>query len=217
MNKETVLKSMPTGSEFYEIPNTKYFVVKFESGPSGMPPRPAAVIGHFSAQARKGFKVDAGTSFFTHKTAEAVNQWIIEKTAQVIKITEIAAKTRAVSKIMKAEAKNHMVKHNPVKVGYIFVTSWGYDQTNREFYQVTEVAKSGLTATVRQIFCECVEETSWCSNKVKAIPYAFKDSPAFKVRFSVSNGEPRFKDQDDHTAYLVKDPATETFHMSWGH
>ena len=39
-------------------------------------------------------------------------------------------------------------------VGDILSTCWGYDQTNREFYQVTKVR--GLAVTVRQIVAETV-------------------------------------------------------------
>jgi len=39
----------------------------------------------------------------------------------------------------------------PVKVGSIFQCSWGYDQTNVDFYEVLEISKSGKTVKVRQI------------------------------------------------------------------
>lgn len=35
----------------------------------------------------------------------------------------------------------------PVKVGDIFYSSWGYDQTNVDYFAVTEVSKTGKTAT----------------------------------------------------------------------
>jgi hypothetical protein len=44
---------------------------------------------------------------------------------------------------------------NPHQVGDILSTCWGYDQTNREFYQVVEV--SGLMVTVREIAQERIE------------------------------------------------------------
>ena len=37
-----------------------------------------------------------------------------------------------------------VVQSNPVKVNDIFYTSWGYDQTNIDFYMVVEVLKSSV-------------------------------------------------------------------------
>lgn len=48
----------------------------------------------------------------------------------------------------KAEAEAMRAK---VQVGDIFRTSWGYDQTNVEFFEVTEVR--GAYATLREIAC----------------------------------------------------------------
>ena len=47
-----------------------------------------------------------------------------------------------------------------IKVGDIFVGSWGYDQTNGEFYQVVE--KKGVTCKVQEIGQKVVEETQGC-------------------------------------------------------
>lgn len=38
------------------------------------------------------------------------------------------------------------VEIEPVKVGDVFTCSWGYDQTNVDFYAVTKVSASGKTA-----------------------------------------------------------------------
>jgi hypothetical protein len=38
-----------------------------------------------------------------------------------------------------------------VKAGDIFYTSWGYDQTNVDFYLAIEVSKTGKTVKLRQI------------------------------------------------------------------
>lgn len=39
----------------------------------------------------------------------------------------------------------------PVKVGDIFTYSWGYDQTNVDYYEVVGVTPSGKSVRVRQI------------------------------------------------------------------
>lgn len=38
-----------------------------------------------------------------------------------------------------------------VKVGDVFSRSWGYDQTNVDFYEIVEVSKTGKTAKARQL------------------------------------------------------------------
>lgn len=60
-----------------------------------------------------------------------------------------------------------------VKVGDLFVDSWGYEQTQVDLYQV--VAKpTAKTVIVREIACETVEgsEGMMCRN-VRAVPNAF--------------------------------------------
>ena len=47
-----------------------------------------------------------------------------------------------------------------IKVGDIFEGSWGYDQTNIEFYQVVE--KKGVTCKIQKIGQKVVEETQGC-------------------------------------------------------
>ncbi len=48
---------------------------------------------------------------------------------------------------------------NPAQVGDILVDSWGYDQTNIDFYQVTEV--KGKMVTVQEIAGKTVEGTTY--------------------------------------------------------
>jgi len=44
-----------------------------------------------------------------------------------------------------------------VEVGAILSTSWGYDQTNTEFYEVVGASKSGKTVTIRELAKQTVE------------------------------------------------------------
>lgn len=49
----------------------------------------------------------------------------------------------------------------------IFVDSWGYDQTNIDYYQVVSISPSGKTARVKPIHSKIIElENSFMSNKV---------------------------------------------------
>ncbi len=64
--------------------------------------------------------------------------------------------------------KQYPTPENPhnVKVGDIFNMSWGYDQTNNNFFQVTRVSDKGVW--VREIGCKGVAGTQgfMCQNVV---------------------------------------------------
>lgn len=62
----------------------------------------------------------------------------------------------------KAATKAAQAAEN-VKVGDIFVSCWGYEQTNREFYEV--VKKNGQFVTVREI-CQNYEPTGFMSGNI---------------------------------------------------
>lgn len=51
-------------------------------------------------------------------------------------------------------------------LGNIFVSQWGYDQTNVDFYKVVEVSKSGKTFTLQKIGNKIVEVLGYCSVEV---------------------------------------------------
>lgn len=57
----------------------------------------------------------------------------------------------------------------PVKVGDIFASSWGYDQTNVDFYEVVGVTPSGKSVRIVSIGKEIVEQDGY-SQRVKAVP-----------------------------------------------
>ncbi len=57
--------------------------------------------------------------------------------------------------IEKRNAKASFV--NPYFVGQVLHTSWGYDQTNIEYYQVTGIGK--MSITIREIAQSCEEDS----------------------------------------------------------
>ena len=42
-------------------------------------------------------------------------------------------------------------KSDSAKIGDVFHSSWGYDQTNTEYYKIVEISKTGKTAKVVQV------------------------------------------------------------------
>lgn len=61
---------------------------------------------------------------------------------------------------------------NDVKVGDIFYASWGYEQTNIDFYQV--VAKNKSMLTIREIYSSLVEATGHDQGNLKPLKDEFK-------------------------------------------
>jgi hypothetical protein len=66
------------------------------------------------------------------------------------------------------------VKVTP-KVGDILYSSWGYDQTNIEFFKVVKVSE--FSVWIQEVGSKIVEVTGWAHEKV--VP---NDSPEYQVR-----------------------------------
>ena len=98
-----------------------------------------------------------------------------------------------------------------VKVGDIFTTSWGYEQTNRDFFQV--IAKpSKARVIVKEISSKVVKETSWCSHNVTPVKDSFiGDEKTCSINaYGISNA-----DRYGNTAYPAS--TEESYHVSWGY
>lgn len=82
--------------------------------------------------------------------------------------------------------QNRILKSNPVKIGDVFYTSWGYDQTNVEFYQVTAV--KGQFVWVREI-CKNIEESGFMSGHTTPVKNTFRESAGeLKKRVLTTDG-----------------------------
>ncbi len=79
-------------------------------------------------------------------------------------------------------------KNDVVKVGDFFHTSWGYDQTNVEMYQVVAISKTGKTCTIKQIGMKTKKDSeSYMSDSVQPDPEFVHDKPTLKVKVSRSS------------------------------
>lgn len=78
------------------------------------------------------------------------------------------------------------------KVGDILYRSWGYDQTNVDFYQVTR--KTGARIAVRPISDEIAEQTGAMCGNTMPVKDAFKGEEELVVpgRYSKWEGKPVF-------------------------
>ena len=110
-----------------------------------------------------------------------------------------------------------------VKVGDVFVDSWGYEQTNIDFYQVVElVGKS--TVVVREIGGETVgEPTSYCSDVVRPVKDSFlldSEGNYKEYRKRVTrwgNGEKDYSIKTSSFSSARPTSYDSTHHRSWGY
>jgi hypothetical protein len=97
------------------------------------------------------------------------------------------------------------------QVGDIFVCSWGYDQTNIDFYQVTRVLNSMIEVT--EIEGKRKYDGHMCGSTVP-VPNSFVGRTR-RVKLSFNgNGKPSFKPASYSWAHLT-DPKESHFFSEW--
>jgi hypothetical protein len=137
-------------------------VVKFEDKATGI-----VVYAYTHPKDNKpcaiGFKAKAGKAFFHHGFANTAAR---EKT-----VTKYLADARA-AEDRKAEYKAERKQAPKLKVGDILVASWGYEQTNIDFYEVVEMVGQ-LSVKIRKIKSESTRTVGFMSEYVKAVPGAY--------------------------------------------
>lgn len=112
-------------------------------------------------------------------------------------ITDWGARLRECAKRKaEAKAKRAAFKHS-LKVGDVLKSSWGYDQTNIDYYEITKVI--GKYVEAREIGCESVE-TGWLQGKSIPVPGKFV-GPA--KRYLVQEGN-RIKVRSFAYAYPIQ-------------
>ena len=104
------------------------------------------------------------------------------------------------SKIAVARRRAERAAPTNVAVGDVFRCSWGYDQTNIDYFQVIEV--SGAYVTVREIG-QMAEETGFMSGNCVPALNQFRGEPMRK-KIQNCGGEPYFKVYSFANAYRMK-------------
>lgn len=108
---------------------------------------------------------------------------------------------------------------NKLKVGSIFICSWGYEQTNIDYYQVTKVNPSGKTISIRQIASND-SHTGNMSGTSIPIPNAFTDSFAKTKKLNTytdhtGNASYSIRINSFASAYLLTDLTKPNFFSYW--
>lgn len=102
---------------------------------------------------------------------------------------------------IKAERKAKRNAPHDVKVGDVFKASWGYDQTNIDFYECTRVI-SASTIEIRPI-AQDSEETMSMQGECVPMRGAYIGEPMRK-RVSMAGGEPSVSITSYSSAYRMK-------------
>ena len=121
----------------------------------------------------KGFKGKAAKSafYYNFKTAERMNAYVEKFFADYERALEYKAERKAEVKAAKSKAAEE------IKVGDIYSSSWGYDQTNVDFYKVLEVKKA--SAVIVKVGSETVSDRGSCTDVV-AVPEVETGEPMLK-------------------------------------
>lgn len=108
---------------------------------------------------------------------------------------------------------------NPYKIGDILYTSWGYEQTNVDFFQVTQLGPKSIKA--RKIGCQVVENSAGhdsCSVKPNKDEFV-GDEQTYLIQLYVdSEGKPNYYVKE-HGRYSMRpyDMGEKGAYCSWGH
>jgi len=108
------------------------------------------------------------------------------------------------SKDLKARLKAERLQPHDVKVGEVFRCSWGYDQTNVDFFEVVAVGNS--TIDIRPI-AQMSEETGFMAGQC-APKVGVYIGETMRKRVSMLGGSPSVKIYEFANAYRMKPIAT---------
>ena len=138
-----------------------------------------------------------------HTTPPGVAQWITDVCVEAAASAQPGASPREPAE---PEAEG-------IKKGDIFVSSWGYDQTNVDFYEIVDV--KGKIVVIREIH-KRVTPGSHGSDKVMPIPGNYDGEPMRK-RPSYRNGKPSIKMTDYAWAYPWDGKPEDQTASGYGH
>lgn len=141
--------------------------------------------------------------YYRFATAERREQWVAEVLAQ----EERSVQAKADREAAKKAARENFV--NPYKVGDLFYTSWGYDQTNIDFYECVKVGPKSVE--LRKVACNA-EYTHWAAGRAAPRKGSYVGEP-FRVcvQVSVHEGKPHYYLPFEFGSYYPWDGVAKSF------
>jgi hypothetical protein len=128
--------------------------------------KPSVLCKKITARAKWGYKIEFNY-FFANE--ERANQFVLD----FIKKIDLWEDRKQEEKNKKKEQLKKGLENDILKVGDIYYSSWGYEQTNIDFYQIIEV--KGQYATFQEI-CSKEVEGSMYSHGMACQVVPVKDS-----------------------------------------
>jgi len=113
-------------------------------------------------------------------------------------------------------ARKKALEVNPFQVGQLLYDSWGYDQTNIDFYQVIEVKNKSVV--LQRIKGKMIPSEGYCSMSGLTVPVAnsfYGDSILKKVNAWVSDNSTRYYLKSDRGSMSVYDRGDNGVYCSW--
>ena len=151
-----------------------------------------------------------GLTIFRGKSKKTSYHYLISEPRRTQTIQEWIDNNKAQEESKKKQRQERNRPHN-VKVGEFFVSSWGYDQTNVNFYQVIEA--KGTMVVVREVSTKIVGSTQ-TENQVVPNKNDFIDGKMRK-KVNMSYDSPSIKIDSSETGRLWDGkPKRET---AWGY
>ena len=181
------------GREIYRWVPDGYAPVALVGAPDGAEAFIAAdgksAIGYSGKRSKHDFYVRFASA---ERATAYLNDWVTKLVAAVAQREKNRAARRAV-----------VQAGHGCKVGDVFECSWGYEQTNVDYYQITALHGKTL-ATVRRIGRQS-EETGWLRGECAPAPGMFLDEQHYPpMRVRINPGQiPHFKARSYANAYRM--------------
>jgi len=138
----------------------------------------SAANQNFISETVKNFDKEVNTSFVYDQTMKLIDETILRIKDKEKQLDEKSKKLEQLE--IKLNNRSNIIEnktdyHN-VKIGDIFYTSWGYEQTNVEFYEVDKVIGK-KTVILKELHTLVYEESDTCfSGKKIPVRGEFKEN-----------------------------------------
>lgn len=125
------------------------------------------------------------------------------------------AKAREQSKADR-KAQRKLTSEHDIKIGDIFYTSWGYDQTNTEFYEVVNVRGSRID--LKEIgYTVDYEKASYGRKDITPVPHKFVNDEVHTVSARADGTVTDLDGKDFLNLYKYSGGSHEVTATGWGH
>lgn len=183
--------------------------IEFSENSRGLP-----VARHFrmmSSGKNKGLYKYVEGIYFQNEEKRAA--WVAKKVDNIKGWIKIEEDQKAAKKAARADMKHDF------EVGQVYYDSWGYDQTNIDFYKIVEVKEKSVV--IQEIAGEYVEGTAG-HDSMNVKPSTKGDGSGKKevkiIQCGISsNGKPFYYIKSRHGWISKYDAGEKGVYSSWGH